>query len=375
MNRRQMMIGGGTAGLALMGSGSLWWATVEPATAFAPWIMESKVSNDIRLDILRYAILAPNPHNRQPWLMRLVGSDIVDLSCNLSKRLPQTDPFDRQITIGFGAFIELARIAAAERGVALAVEPFPDGAPDQRLDSRPVGRMRFVKDTSTVRDPLFGQILQRRSTKEPYDISRTVSAAVLKKFAADGQASGEQVLISRLRAVVLRSIEIEATLARTHMESVNLLRIGNDEIKANPDGIALTGPKIKIASALGLLDRKALSDPTSTASKAGLDQMRETYGSIPALFWIKTADNTRSDQLNAGRLYVRANLRAAALGLAMHPMSQSLQEYPEMDAPFRKVHALLGATGRERIQMMARIGYGPNAPASPRWPLEKGIIA
>ena len=45
-----------------------------------------------------------------------------------------------------------------------------------------------------------------------------------------------------------------------------------------------------------------------------------------------------------------------------------------MDVPFRRIHQLLGASGSERIQMMARIGYGPMVFASPRWPLEKRLI-
>ena len=92
MDRRKMIIGSGV-GVALMGSGSLWWATRVPGTASVPWTTAPQSSGDVRLDVLRYAILAPNPHNRQPWLMRLVGSDIVDLFCDLSKRLPETDPF------------------------------------------------------------------------------------------------------------------------------------------------------------------------------------------------------------------------------------------------------------------------------------------
>ena len=373
MDRRKMIIGSGV-GVALVGSESLWWATRVPRTASVPWTTAPQSSGDVRLDVLRYAILAPNPHNRQPWLMRLVGSDIVDLFCDLSKRLPQTDPFDRQITIGFGAFLEVARIAAAERGIELTIESFPEGEPHPRLNGRPVARLRFANAASNIRDPLFRQIVYRRSTKEPYDVSRLVSDAAIEKFGEDGEATSNRKVISRLQKVILCALEIEAGVARTHMESVRLLRIGNDEIDANPDGIALTGPKIKMASVLGLVDRKALADPTSAASKAALDQLLSTYGSIPALFWVKTPGNSRTEQLEAGRRYVRANLQATALGLAMHPASQSLQEYPEMDVPFRRIHQLLGASGSERIQMMARVGYRPKVFASPRWPLEKRLI-
>ncbi|MEP6345320.1 MAG: hypothetical protein ABJ082_05825, partial [Parasphingorhabdus sp.] len=71
---------------------------------------------------------------------------------------------------------------------------------------------------------------------------------------------------------------------------------------------------------------------------------------------------------------VRANLNATKLGLAMHPMSQSLQEYDEVAGPYRDVHDLLGATGDERVQMLARVGYGPAIGPSPRWPLDSHIV-
>ena len=79
-------------------------------------------------------------------------------------------------------------------------------------------------------------------------------------------------------------------------------------------------------------------------------------------------------QLQAGRRYVRANLIATSLGLALHPVSQSLQEYPEMAEKYGWIHRLLGAQGEERIQMLARLGYGTKVEPAPRWPIEKHII-
>ena len=47
-----------------------------------------------------------------------------------------------------------------------------------------------------------------------------------------------------------------------------------------------------------------------------------------------TEGNDRKTQVNAGRAYVRAQLAATAHGLAMQPLSQALQEYPEQAAPY-----------------------------------------
>jgi hypothetical protein len=60
-----------------------------------PWELNSNAPADIRLDAFRHAILAPNPHNRQPWLINFEGNDAATISCDLAKRLPDTDPFDR----------------------------------------------------------------------------------------------------------------------------------------------------------------------------------------------------------------------------------------------------------------------------------------
>ncbi len=37
-----------------------------------------------------------------------------------------------------------------------------------------------------------------------------------------------------------------------------------------------------------------------------------------------------------------------------------------MTGPYAEIHAALAPAGC--VQMLARIGYGPEAPATPRWP-------
>ncbi len=370
VSRRSMILGVGAAGVALIGGGTAWRVTRNPVSAVVPWQIDPTPPADVRLDAFRYAILAPNPHNRQPWLIDLIGRDTALIRCDLAKRLPETDPYDRQITIGFGTFIELARIAAAERGYAVDVTPFPDGEPQPRLDGRPVAKLVFRKMSGLVRDPLFAAITARRTNREVYDAAPP-SAAQLREVAAEGvTTSADPALLGQIRPLAVGAMTIEVTTPRTWMESVRLFRIGHAEIDANPDGLAGRGPLIEGLQAVGMIDRQQLADPTSTAFKGGLDQVRASCGSIPALIWIVTPGNSRAEQLDAGRRYARANLRATMLGLAMHPLSQALQEYPEMAPAFAKVHALIGAASGARLQMLARIGKGPTVPPAPRWPLE-----
>ncbi len=372
---RRGVLAAGLGGLALVAAGGVWRVTRAPQTAFAPWDLDPTPPTDVRLDAFRHAILAPNPHNRQPWVIEMAGEDEAVITMDLARDLPVTDPFDRQIVIGFGTFLETARIAAAERGVDMQIEPFPDGEDGQSLDARPVARLRFVSDRPLPRDPLFAQIVRRRSNKEEYDLSRTVSEEDLAKIvSAGGGFTIDQARVAALRDEIVSAIETEMATHAANMESVELMRIGHAEVDANPDGIELYGPMIEAGKLVGFVNREELADPTSTGFRQGLDMLRRTYGSVPALIWITTSGNSRLDQLEAGRQYVRANLEATALGLSMHPMSQSLQEYRQVQPMFARVHELLGASDGERVQMLARVGYGPSTDPTPRWPLESHLV-
>ena len=74
--------------------------------------------------------------------------------------------------------------------------------------------------------------------------------------------------------------------------------------------------------------------------------------------------NTRHDQIAIGCV----TALMTSLGLGTHPMSQALQEYPEV-SKYDQVHQML-AKDAETVQMLARVGYGSNAIATPRWALE-----
>ena len=379
-SRRNVILGAGVATVALVSVAGWWRVSRVTETATLPWQLKASTPvKDVRLDALRHAILAPNPHNRQPWLLRLVGDDSVELYCDLDRRLPATDPYDRQILIGFGTFSELAAIAASTRGQRVEITPFPEGLPNDRLDARPVAHLRFIGDPAVVADPLATVIAARRSTKEPFDETRAVPPALLQKLMAPpspGMVTSfarDAAQIKPIRETIKKAYEIETRVPRTYQESIDLMRIGAPEIDANPDGIDLGGPIFEALALAGQFDREQLADPKSNAFQMGLDQQLGTYGSLPAAVWLTTDGNSRADQFAAGRRYVRMNLLATALGLKMHPTSQSLQEYPEMAEQYRRIHELLGATGNQRVQMLVRIGYGPVTDPAPRWPLESHL--
>ena len=98
--------------------------------------------------------------------------------------------------------------------------------------------------------------------------------------------------------------------------------------------------------------------------------------STPGFLWLVSEGNDRVTQINAGRAYARVQLAATAHGLAMQPLSQALQEYPEQARPYADIHALCGASlPGQTVQMWARVGHAPAVEPAPRRKLQDFIRA
>ena len=370
------LVGGGCV-LAAVGAGGFVAANGPSRSARAPW-REAGQETEFRRRALSYAILAPNPHNRQPWLVRLDGDDALTLYCDLDRRLPATDPYDRQIVIGHGAFLELLALAAAEDGYGTEVTLFPGGEDMATLDARPVASVRFVPGGAEP-DPLFAHVLARRSNKELYE-ARDVEAEKLatmmqagSDFGVSATTIGNTPMAETLRDLTWRAHQMEMNTPATNQESVDLMRIGAKEVAANPDGIELEGPFIAAGKLIGMVNRETLADQTSAGFQQGLNMFEALAMSARGFAWLTNGNQTRTDQINAGRAYARMNLTATSLGVSIHPWSQSLQEYPEMADLYDEVHNLIG--GGQRLQMLVRVGYAKPIMATPRWPMETHLIA
>jgi hypothetical protein len=57
----------------------------------------------------------------------------------------------------------------------------------------------------------------------------------------------------------------------------------------------------------------------------------------------------------------------------MHPWSQALQEYPQMAELHARAETLMHAPGDARVQMLARVGYGPEVKPAARRGLEAHV--
>ncbi len=374
MDRRKFMtvLGAGGAVMALPGCDSL------PPSAIAPWQGPDATQADPRLRALSWALLAPNPHNLQSWVADLREPGSIRLHVDLQRLLPATDPPNRQILIGCGAFLELLCLAAGHQGQRAEVTLLPEGDYSAAgVDGRPYASVRLVDDPGVAPDPLFDALALRRTNRRPYtdqvpdDASLARLARAAERPGITLQATSDPVRVQGLRALAIEGYRVEFSTPATWAESADAARVGASAVEAEPSGIALLGPTVWLGRHFGLLGAEQMRRTDGLAAKTAISQSEDAARHTHAWAWLTSADNSRHAQLEAGRAYLRTDLAAAAAGLAIHPNSQVLQEFQEMAGLYRGFHDEVGVAAPARVQMFFRLGHAERPDPAPRRPLAR----
>lgn len=348
-----------------------------PQEALTAWRGPAPTLADERLHALAWALLAPSPHNAQPWRVVLEGRDRLLLRVDPARLLPVADPAARQTLIAHGAFLEVLALAAAARRRRAELTLLPEGDLEATAPgARPVARVRLTAATAQQVDPLFARLPQRRSTRLAYDLDKPVAAPdaeALRRAVGDapvtiGFAVGPD-LVAALRVLTWEAFRAEYGSPAALAETVRWLRLGAAEVRTRPDGLALTGRSPWWLSRLGLLSPEQLKDPGSLAWRMGLLQWDNLFAGTASFGWLTTPDDTTPSRVAAGRVYLRVDLAAAAVGVAIHPVSQALEGLPGTLGPKDRLERLLGVQPPARVQMLFRLGYAGPQPPSPRRPL------
>jgi hypothetical protein len=185
-----------------------------------------------------------------------------------------------------------------------------------------------------------------------------------------------------LRKLCAAAARVEIATPGTALENLRMLRVGPQEILEHRDGFSRNDPALRLAIALGQFDRNVPAPEDSDSFKETLQVFEDQAHTAMGFVWLSTRGNSRTDQIAAGRAYVRQQLRATDLGVGLHPMSQPLEEFAEMAPHHAAAHdLLLGAepprnARSQTLQMMCRLGYPmASVPAAPRRAVSDFMLA
>ncbi len=312
-------------------------------------------------DLVRYATLAPNGHNTQPWQFRLAAGRIEVLP-DFSRRTPAVDPDDHHLFVSLGCAAETLALAARARGKAgeLSFDPAGDGS------------VAFTfKDGSAVESALFDAITKRQSTRAEYD-GRQVSPDDLRMLTEAAAVPGidlhlltDKPQLDRMRDLVVAGNSAQMADADFMRELLTWLRFSPRQAAAMGDGLfSATSGSPPLPDWLGPRAFQTLFTTAAENDKYAR-QIRSSAGM--AVFVAEQAD--ADHWVRAGRACQRFALQATALGLKHAFINQPVEV-----ASLRPELATLVGQPERRPDIVMRFGYGGLMPFSARRQPEQVMI-
>jgi nitroreductase len=307
-------------------------------------------------DLIRYASLAANSHNTQPWRFKLHQNGI-GIFPDMTRRLAAVDPDNHHLFASLGCAAENLAIASAMRGKPgeLRFDPLGGGA----------GSFAFG-NAAPAEPALFGAIPTRQSTRGDFD-GRLVSAGDLAALARAAAVPGvdlvlitERAQIDRVRDLVIAGNSAQMADPAFLKELKTWLRFSPRQAARMADGLfSATSGNPALPAWLGPIALDFMFKANTENGK----YVRHINSSAGIAVFVAHKSDTEHWFL-AGRACQRFALQATALGLK-HAFINQPVEVPGLRP---ELAALVGMSGR-RPDIVMRFGYGPALPYSARRPV------
>jgi hypothetical protein len=316
-------------------------------------------------EILHLASLAPSGHNTQPWFIKYVEPYHWVVCNDKTKWLPAVDPTQRETILSIGAFIQTLEYAALSLGYTceftlLALTPQDVEVMDVKLKKQ-AGLQTFDKE----------KIKLRRTVRSGYqnEILKQDDVGFLLK---DEQESMVYLPNNSKQHLWLNEQTIEANRKQTWREDAqkelaHWIRFSSTDAKKHNDG--LTTASMEVDGIGGWVLRNFYDDKNVLSQKFredGLSKVKEQVSSSAGWIIITSNDSLVANLLESGRRMQRLFLKVRERNIAIHPMTQILEEKPFNE----QVNSMLSIT--DTVQFILRTGYVKNypQPVSLRRPVE-----
>jgi nitroreductase len=314
--------------------------------------------------LLGYAILAPSPHNTQPWLFRVNAKD-VELFADSDRALPVADPNGRELVISGGAALFNLRVAAEHFGRTyhLELEPAPENA-----DLLARFQLDLHAETPSEHLLLFDAIPRRRTCRHAFETT-PIPEELLEAWSDAAARHGAWLRLVTEASARLDLAELIAAGARRQWADkrfrAELARWSRLKPHECEDGYPIT--------ALGVNSMLSFAGPslvrTFNLGKSQANTDREIALHSPVLAILGTDGDDVRSWLDAGQAMENIFLIAAAEGLQTSYLNQPF-EVPDLR---EQLAEMIGNPGYP--QVLIRLGVGPEVPPTPRRPVKKLLVA
>ncbi|NNJ05304.1 nitroreductase [Streptomyces sp. PKU-MA01144] len=308
--------------------------------------------------LVRDATAAPSVHNSQPWRFRyLAARCAIRLFGDPERAMARSDPHRRALHLGCGAALFNLRVAAARAGREPDTVLLPDPADPWLLAEVRLDRPVRADDDLAVLHPA---IHRRHTSRFPFT-GEDIPAGVLDGLRAAARMEGARLRVPGAWHVqeVLHLLHDAESRESLDPEAREELRrwTGMPGSDSSGEGVPANafGPRQHDVTA-------PVRDFAAGRTMAGRGSA--TFEKRPRLVLLGTSHDGPVDWLTAGQALERVLLQATLDGLVTSLTSQAM-EWPELRWALRDPASSMG-----HVQMVIRLGYGPEGPKTPRRPVE-----
>jgi hypothetical protein len=265
-------------------------------------------------ELVRFATLAANSHNTQPWIFSAKPNEIT-VAPDFSRRCPAVDPDDHHLFASLGCAVENLTHAAA----ALGLRATPSLTGDRLVIA--------LEPAAPMRSLLFEAITVRQSSRAKYD-GKPVPADSIRLLEDAGREAGVSLIIITDRVRISNIIEyvVEGNSAQMRdaafmMELKNWIRFNESDAVATMDGLfsgASGNPSMPAWLARPLLPLLFTADRDNR-------KYRQHIESSAGIAVIVSEADDRTHWVAAGRACQRFGLQATALGLKYAFINQPVE--------------------------------------------------
>lgn len=305
-------------------------------------------------DLIRYATLAPNSHNTQPWKFK-PGMDAVEILPDLTRNCPVVDPDDHHVFVTLGCAAENLLIAANSRGRPgeVAINPADKAS-----------SITVALGNGAVADrELCDAIPMRQSTRSDYD-GKSLSAEDLRLLEQAAAIPGVETLFITDRSKMDGVLEYVIEGNSIQCDDPAFVQELKDWIRFNPEAALKTSDGLFTACSdnqtsptwLGrfMFDR-FFSKESENEKYAG------HLNSAAGVVIFVAGQEDEEGWINVGRSFQRFALQATALGIRHAHLNMPI-EVADIRPDFA---SWLGIPGR-RPDLVVRFGKAPPLPMSLR---------
>ncbi len=364
LNRRRFLTLLAASGALAAGGYGLYsyapWLDYEEQASLArrPLAHASTRSTQMR-EIVRYAALAANGHNTQPWKF-YIQENAIEIHPDYSRRLAAVDPGDRELWMSLGCALENLIVAARAVGYDSHVI-YPDAADFIHV--------RLTKN-ATQSGAMFDAIPLRQSTRSVYD-GQTIPSVQMNKMQALPLEPGialHFVTTPTVRETVLEYVNQGNLIQyadKAYLDELMFwLRFNRREALASYDGLySLCAGNPEAPRWLG----KMFVARTKPQQQADADARK--LRSSPGAVVIASESEDRAAWVRTGQVYERLALTMTSLNIKSAFLNQPI-EAVKLRSQFQSAMGL----GRFLPQLLVRFGYAKALPRSLRRPVEQTLI-